>query len=129
MDASQGRDLMRAASLDELTNPEKIGGDKDDRVGLTQRILILTESAEAGGARPLSAVRREILQAYAIERTAGRHPLAFCNDLARCDSVRAPVLNWCQWNPAETEPDPCRSMGIRFIFGGVVPVSRDGNHA
>ena len=77
------------------------------RTGLTQRILILTEAAQAGGEMPIADMRRAILHAYAHERTAGRHPLAFCNDLARyyrtvCIDYKARVdttaKDWCTRN-------------------------------
>ncbi len=106
-DVSTGRDLTKAVCLEHLTDPEYIGGDLDGRTGLTQRILVLTEAAQAGGAMPIADVRRAILHAYAHERTAGRHPLAFCNDLARyyrtvCIDYKARVdttaKDWCTRN-------------------------------
>jgi hypothetical protein len=107
IDVSTGRDLLKSVSLNDLTDPERIGGDKDGRTSLTQRILILTEASQAGGEMPISELRRQILGAYAHERTAGRHPLAFCNDLARyyrtvCIDYKGRVdttaIDWCTRN-------------------------------
>jgi hypothetical protein len=105
---SQGEDLTRCVSLDELTDPETIGGGKDDSSALTKRILILTEGKQAGGKLSLTEVRRAVLQAYAgQERTRGRHVLSLCNDLARyyrtlCIEYKAkaddPDKDWCTRN-------------------------------
>lgn len=82
MDVSSGRTVMGLVKLDELVDPERIGLDKDDRIALTRRTLVLTEAAEAGGALGLRSIRRQILEAY-IRRTGDAHPLALCNDVAR----------------------------------------------
>ncbi len=87
IDVSTSRDLMKSAKLSTLTEVESIGGDADDRRKLTQRVLLLTESSQAGGHLSLDQVRRAILAAYVGDgtttRTASRHPLAVCNDIAR----------------------------------------------
>jgi len=107
VDVSRGRDLTKTVTLSELSDTQKIGGEYDGRTSLTQRILVLTESAQAGGGLSLDTVRKKILDAYASERTAGRHPLAFCNDLARyyrtvCIDYKARVdttaKDWCTRN-------------------------------
>jgi hypothetical protein len=82
LDVSMGRSVTAVAKLADLVDPSKIGGNGDNRDALSRRILVLTESAQAGGTLKLPDVRRRILTAY-TQRTAGRHPLAFCNDLAR----------------------------------------------
>lgn len=81
---SEGKDLTKRVSLDELTERETIGGEKDSSGTLTKRILILTEGKQAGGKLPLNTVREEIMRAYAgAHRTRGRHVLSLCNDIAR----------------------------------------------
>lgn len=82
IDVSEGRSVMGAVALDDLADPDRIGGDKDDRIALTRRTLVLTESANAGGALSLREVRRQILEAYSpIEDYY--HPLPLCNDVVR----------------------------------------------
>jgi hypothetical protein len=91
-----------------LTDPETIGGNRDESNILTRRILILTESRQVGGKLSLPAVRQKIMQAYAgAERTRGRHVLSLCNDLARyyrtlCIEYKAkaddPAKDWCTRN-------------------------------
>ncbi|MBI3818853.1 MAG: hypothetical protein HY286_09210 [Planctomycetes bacterium] len=108
LEVSRGEDLTRPMSLDDLADPHSIGGEKDTRARLSQRILILTESAQAGGGFPLSRVREKLLSAYAVpERSAGRHALSLCNDLARyyrtvCIDYKAKVdgkdLDWATRN-------------------------------
>jgi hypothetical protein len=81
---SRGDDLTRCAPLEELTDPESIGGEKDGSSALTKRILMLTEGKQAGGKLPLSEVRQAVMKAYAgAERSRGRHVLSLCNDIAR----------------------------------------------
>ena len=81
---SQGSELTRSTSLEELTDPATIGGSHDSSAALTRRILALSEGAQAGGEFEIANVRREVLDAYgAKERTSGRHVLSLCNDLAR----------------------------------------------
>jgi hypothetical protein len=107
VDVSRGRDLLKSVSLTHLMDPECIGGDKDDRAGLTQRVLLLTESRQVGGSLALGEVRRQILEAYAHHRSAGRHAMAYCNDLARyyrtvCIDYKSRVdtrdKDWCNRN-------------------------------
>jgi len=91
-----------------LTDPDTIGGDKDDSSALTKRILILLESTQVGGEYSIEEVRKKILEAYAgSERTRGRHVLSLCNDLARyfrtlCIEYKAKVdvrsQDWCTRN-------------------------------
>lgn len=105
---SQGKELTKPVLLDDLSSPDNIGGEDDSREKLTQRILILTESAHAGGGIMLNSIMNNILHAYAThERTSGRHPLAFCNDVARyyrqvCIDYKFKVdakdLDWCTRN-------------------------------
>lgn len=105
---SQGDDLTKCVSLEELTDPETIGGDKDCSSVLTKRILILTEGKQAGGKLPLNAVREKTMKAFAgAERTRGRHVLSLCNDIARyyrtlCIEYKAkaddPAKDWCTRN-------------------------------
>jgi hypothetical protein len=105
---SQGDDLTKCVSLEELLDPETIGGDKDCSSVLTKRILILTEGKQAGGNLPLNTVREKIMKAYAgAERTRGRHVLSLCNDIARyyrtlCIEYKAkaddPAKDWCTRN-------------------------------
>lgn len=105
---SQGNDLTRCASLEELIDPESIGGEKDGSSPLTKRVLILTEGKQAGGKLPLNAVREAIMKAYAgAERSRGRHVLSLCNDIARyyrtlCIEYKAKVddsdKGWCTRN-------------------------------
>jgi hypothetical protein len=105
---SRGEDLTKATSLEELIGPECIGGSKDDSGRLTKRVLVLTESRQAGGGYPLSDLRKEIVDAYAKEdRTSGRHVLSLCNDFARyfktlCIEYKAKIddeeKDWCTRN-------------------------------
>lgn len=107
LDVAKGRDLLKSVSLTHLIDPDCIGGEKDDRPGLTQRVLLLTESRQVGGGLRLSEIRRSILEAYAHHRSAGRHPMAYCNDLARyyrtvCIDYKSRVdtrdKDWCTRN-------------------------------
>jgi hypothetical protein len=105
---SQGEDLTRCVSLEELTDPETIGGGRDNSSALTKRILILTEGKQAGGRLPLGNIREQIMAAYSgCERTRGRHVLSLCNDIARyyrtlCIEYKAkaddPAKDWCTRN-------------------------------
>jgi hypothetical protein len=105
---SEGKDLTRCVSLDELTDPESIGGDRDGSSALTKRILLLTEGKQAGGKLPLNDIRRAVMKAYAgAERSRGRHVLSLCNDLARyyrtlCIEYKAKAddqsKDWCTRN-------------------------------
>jgi hypothetical protein len=105
---SEGKDLTKLIDVSGLTAPETIGGSEDDSSVLTRRILILTESCQAGGMFPLKEIRRSIMEAYAgAERTRGRHVLSLCNDLARyyrtlCIEYKAkaddPAKDWCTRN-------------------------------
>lgn len=105
---SQGADLTRCVSLEELTDPESIGGEKDGSSPLTKRILILTEGKQAGGTLSLNDVRRAVMKAYAgADRSRGRHVLSLCNDIARyyrtlCIEYKAkvddPDKDWCTRN-------------------------------
>lgn len=105
---SQGDDLTRCVSLVELTDPESIGGEKDESSALTKRILILTEGKQAGGQLSLNEVRRVVMKAYAgADRSRGRHVLPLCNDIARyyrtlCIEYKAkvddPDKDWCTRN-------------------------------
>lgn len=105
---SKGEDLTRFQRLDELTDAECIGGDRDDSSALTKRVLILTEGAQAGGALPLDTIRRRLLNAYGDqERTRGRHLLTLNNDIARyyrtlCIEYKAKIdvegKDWCTRN-------------------------------
>lgn len=105
---SQGDDLTKCVSLEELTDPESIGGEKDGSSALTKRILILTEGKQAGGQLPLNEVRQAVMKAYAgAERSRGRHVLSLCNDVARyyrtlCIEYKAkaddPDKDWCTRN-------------------------------
>jgi hypothetical protein len=105
---SQGDDLTRCVSLEELTEPESIGGEKDGSSPLTKRILILTEGKQAGGKLPLNDVRQAVMKAYAgADRSRGRHVLSLCNDIARyyrtlCIEYKAkvddPDKDWCTRN-------------------------------
>lgn len=105
---SRGADLTKAVSLKELTEPDCIGGSKDNSSTLTRRILILTEGRQVGGNLRLADVRRQILGAYANQnRTSGRHVLSFCNDVARyyntlCIEYKAKIddeeKDWCTRN-------------------------------
>jgi hypothetical protein len=108
---SAGNELTKPICLAELASPDYIGGEKDSREKLTQRILILAESAQIAGEFGLSEVKNIILNAYiAPERTLGRHPLSFCNDIARyyrtlCIDYKFKVdkpgmkeLDWCTRN-------------------------------
>jgi predicted nucleotidyltransferase len=105
---SQGDDLTKCVSLDELTDPESIGGEKDGSSALTKRILILTEGKQAGGTLALIEVREAVMKAYAgADRSRGRHVLSLCNDIARyyrtlCIEYKAkvddPDKDWCTRN-------------------------------
>jgi len=87
LDVSTSRNLMRSTQLSTLCKADGIGGDDDHRRTLTQRMLVLTESEQLGGERPISEIRRSILKAYVgerdLERTVSKHPMAVCNDIAR----------------------------------------------
>jgi hypothetical protein len=108
MKVSQGDDLTKCMSLDELTDPESIGGEKDGSSPLTKRILMLTEGKQAGGKLPLNEVRQTVMKAYAgADRSRGRHVLSLCNDIARyyrtlCIEYKAkvddPDKDWCTRN-------------------------------
>lgn len=108
MEVSKGEDLTRACSVGELAIAEAIGGEGDTSAALTKRILILTESAEAGGGLALEEVRRQILTAYSEQQlTRGRSVLSLCNDVARyyrtlCVEYKAKVdvhgKDWCTRN-------------------------------
>jgi predicted nucleotidyltransferase len=81
---SQGKDLTKATSIEDLVDARSIGGDGDTSGQLTKRVLLLTESLQVGGALPIREVRERIFEAYASqERTSGRHVLALCNEVAR----------------------------------------------
>jgi hypothetical protein len=105
---SQGDDLTRCVSVEELIDPESIGGEKDGSSPLTKRILILTEGKQAGGNLPLNDVRQAVMKAYAgADRSRGRHVLSLCNDIARyyrtlCIEYKAkvddPDKDWCTRN-------------------------------
>lgn len=105
---SRGKELTQPVLLSELSSPSSIGGENDSRVLLTQRILVLTESSQAGGKLPLNGVRKKIISGYTTEeRSSGRHPLAFCNDVARyyrqvCIDYKFKVdteeMDWCTRN-------------------------------
>ncbi|MEO5374940.1 MAG: hypothetical protein H7840_11770 [Alphaproteobacteria bacterium] len=108
VNVSKGEDLTKATSVQELVESESIGGDKDTSSRLTKRVLLLTESAAAGGKLPIRDVRRALLDAYASQnRTSGRHVLSLCNDIARyyktlCVEYKAKVddkdKDWCTRN-------------------------------
>lgn len=105
---SEGNDLTKATSIDELTEVESIGGSHDSSGMLTKRVLLLTESIEAGGSVPLRDVREKLLEAYGgQERTSGRHVLSLCNDVSRyyktlCIEYKAKAdeqnKDWCTRN-------------------------------
>lgn len=105
---SEGKDLTKATFIEELTSPDTIGGERDGSAPLTKRVLLLTESAQAGGALSLDDVRGRILDAYrAEERTSGRHTLALCNDISRyyktlCIEYKSKIddegKDWCTRN-------------------------------
>lgn len=105
---SKGDDLTKCVSVEELTDRESIGGEKDGSSALTKRILILTEGKQAGGKLPLNEVRRAVMKAYSgAERSRGRHVLSLCNDIARyyrtlCIEYKAkvddPDKDWCTRN-------------------------------
>ena len=105
---SQGEDLTKATTVQELTDPDSIGGTKDDSGALTKRILIMTESKQIAGKLKLPEIRKAILECYSNpERTSGRHVLALCNDIARyyrtlCIEYKAKVdvedKDWCTRN-------------------------------
>jgi hypothetical protein len=105
---SKGEDLTKAVALQDLVDPETIGGSRDDSGSLTKRVLILTESSQVAGELRLTEVRRAILDCYSNpERTSGRHVLSLCNDIARyyrtlCIEYKAKVdvedKDWCTRN-------------------------------
>lgn len=81
---SKGEELTCPVSLEELANPAAIGSPDDNSASLTRRVLILTESKQAGGNLPLQSIRRQIMTAYSgQDHSRGRHVLSLCNDLAR----------------------------------------------
>ncbi len=94
--------------MEELIDPESIGGETDGSSALTKRILILTEGKQAGGKLPLNEVRQAVMKAYAgADRSRGRHVLSLCNDIARyyrtlCIEYKAkaddPDKDWCTRN-------------------------------
>jgi hypothetical protein len=105
---SRGEDLTKATSIEELVEVDSIGGVADTSARLTKRILLLTESAQAGGSLPIRQVREALLDAYANQdRTSGRHVLALCNDISRyyktlCIEYKAKIdeqdKDWCTRN-------------------------------
>lgn len=105
---SKGRYLTSPINIDNLIDPETIGGDNDDTSALTKRILILTESQHAGGELSAEEIRKKVLLAYAApERTRGRHVLTLCNDIARyyrtlCIDYKSKIdvelKDWCTRN-------------------------------
>ena len=105
---SKGEDLTQATSIDQLVEVNSIGGSLDTSGRLTKRVLLLTESAQAGGLLPIRDVRKSILDAYADqERTSGRHVFTLCNDIARyyktlCIEYKAKIdeadKDWCTRN-------------------------------
>ncbi|MCP4679395.1 MAG: hypothetical protein GY854_28680 [Deltaproteobacteria bacterium] len=105
---SAGKQLTRFVAVDQLTAPESIGGHSDSPEALTQRMLILSEGAQAGGDFALDEIRSRILAVYADEeRTSGRNLLSLCNDLARyyrrlCIDYKAKIdledKDWCTRN-------------------------------
>jgi hypothetical protein len=104
---SKGHDLTSATVLDELLEPENIGGEADTSAALTKRMLLLTESRQLAGKLELRDVRQKVLAAYEKERTSGRHVLSFFNDVARyyrtlCIEYKAKVeahgKDWCTRN-------------------------------
>jgi hypothetical protein len=130
---SKGEDLTKPISLSELTDPDTIGGTKDDSGTLTKRMLILTEGKQITGDILLSEVRHKILHSYSnAERTSGRHVLSLCNDIARyyrtlCIEYKAKVdvedKDWCT-----------RNMKLRhsrklWYFSNIISISHlaDGN--
>jgi hypothetical protein len=105
---SRGEDLTKATSIEALVEVDSIGGGADTSARLTKRILLLTESSQAGGSLPIRQVREALLDAYAKqERTSGRHVLALCNDISRyyktlCIEYKAKIddqdKDWCTRN-------------------------------
>lgn len=105
---SAGEDLTKACHVGELTEPDSIGGASDGSAPLTKRVLLLTESAQAGGSLTLNGIRSRIIDAYsAQERTSGRHVLSLCNDISRyyktlCIEYKAKIdeegKDWCTRN-------------------------------
>jgi len=105
---SLGHDLTKATSIEALVRTETIGGDCDNSARLTRRVLLLTESAQAGGGLSIRIIREKIVDAYASqERTSGRHVLALCNDISRyyktlCIEYKAKIdsqnKDWCTRN-------------------------------
>jgi len=104
---SQGKDLTKATSMEELLEIDSIGGAQDNSGRLTKRVLLLTESTQAAGSLPIRHVREKLLEAYGQERTSGRHVLALCNDVSRyyktlCIEYKAKIdeqnKDWCTRN-------------------------------
>lgn len=104
---SKGSDLTKATHVAELVDPETIGGAHDSSGALTKRVLLLTESAQAGGDLPINDIREALLDAYSTQRTSGRHVLALCNDISRyyktlCVEYKSKIdeqgLDWCTRN-------------------------------
>jgi len=105
---SKGEELTKPTTIGDLTAPESIGGDSDTSAQLTKRVLLLTESAQAGGELGLRDIRSKLLDAYADqERTSGRHVLSLCNDISRyyktlCIEYKSKIdekqLDWCTRN-------------------------------
>jgi hypothetical protein len=105
---SKGEELTKPTMIGYLIAPESIGGDSDSSAQLTKRVLLLTESVQAGGALCLRDIRSKLLDAYADkERTRGRHVLSLCNDISRyyktlCIEYKSKIdekqLDWCTRN-------------------------------
>lgn len=105
---SKGEELTKPTTIGELIAPESIGGDSDSSAQLTKRVLLLTESVQAGGELSLRDIRFKLLDAYADqERTSGRHVLSLCNDISRyyktlCIEYKSKIdekqLDWCTRN-------------------------------
>lgn len=136
LDVSTSRNLMRSTQLTTLCKPDGIGGDNDHRRTLTQRMLVLTESEQLGGGRPISEVRRSILEAYVGERdmarTVSKHPMAVCNDVARY--YRTLCVDYK--SRAETKPESwaerhakLRNARKFWYFSTVIAISRNVSDA
>ncbi len=105
---SKGEELTKPTTIGDLIAPESIGGDSDSSAQLTKRVLLLTESVQAGGKLSLRDIRSKLLDAYADqERTSGRHVLSLCNDISRyyktlCIEYKSKIdekqLDWCTRN-------------------------------
>jgi hypothetical protein len=105
---SKGEDLTKPISIEELIESDTIGGSRDTSAALTKRVLLMTESRQAGGKLEITDIRRQLLQAYSDEnRTSGRHVLSLCNDIARyyktlCVEYKAKIdeerKDWCTRN-------------------------------